>query len=337
MVDSPLGWVSCDGMAAGADGTVTHTRDGADGTAGGLPMTEGKHTITMSIVRSERNRGFLYLGVMAANDRTVGWPARPKVRPGTSTVAWGFCPLNGHLHTASHPSEWGERGRKLIEHDLSGRAEGIRIVLVVDMDARSLSFDVDGRGAVNAHVDLPSVVRLWTVLSHKGDCVRMDNYRGPRCACPASSTPGFKISSGSLLDVALRPSHPIPYCNPSRPPSQPIRYAMPCHAMPPNPTPTPAQVPPHAMPCHPSSHSISHPISHPIPSLYHPYTIPIPSHIPSHIPSRTPSHIPSHISSHSPFHISSHIPSHLISISSHIPSHSVPPHIPSYSIPVHPI
>eukprot|EP00966_Prymnesium_polylepis_P141452 3266554-Prymnesium_polylepis.1 len=83
-------WEASRYMMLSADGaSVTHSRDGADGTVGGLLMTEGKHTLHLQIVASERNRGFLYLGVVAANRRTAGWPSRP-AHPGDTSLAWGF-------------------------------------------------------------------------------------------------------------------------------------------------------------------------------------------------------------------------------------------------------
>ena len=74
----------------------------------------------------------------------------------------------------------GERGRKLISQDLAGEAEGTRIEVTVDMERRSLLFGLDGQhGALDAKVELPPAVRLWTLLSHREDAVLIESYRGP--------------------------------------------------------------------------------------------------------------------------------------------------------------
>ena len=52
-------------------------REGASGAVADLLLREGRHRITVKIERCDRSRGFLYVGVMAADERTAGWPARP--------------------------------------------------------------------------------------------------------------------------------------------------------------------------------------------------------------------------------------------------------------------
>ena len=80
-------------------------------------MDHGRHQLTLRIERTDRNRGFMYLGVLAVDERTAGWTragwAQPPQKYGASSIGWGICPLNGHLHSTTHPNEWGERRRKL--------------------------------------------------------------------------------------------------------------------------------------------------------------------------------------------------------------------------------
>ena len=182
------------GVRLEADGAVvSHAREGPDAAASTLLLEHGRHRITLEIVRSERNRGFMYLGVLAADGRTGSWPEGPKQDAsngkysGKPVVGWGFCPLNGHLHSTATPSEWGLRLRKLMSGDLSGRAEGAIVVLIVDMDRRKLSFSIDGHEPVDAKVHLPAAVRPWVVLAHREDAVRLAGYRGPALVRTASA------------------------------------------------------------------------------------------------------------------------------------------------------
>ena len=180
---------------AGDACTAVHVREVPDGVAAGLLLEHGRHRITLEIVRAERNRGFMYLGVLAADGRVVGdWtgtaaelplpahladPTPSEVGKGKVVVGWAFCPLNGHLHTTCAASTWGERRRKLMPTDLAGRAEGAQIVMVVDMDRRTLAFGIDGAEPVDAKVRLAAAVRPWVLLAHPHDAVRLVAYRGP--------------------------------------------------------------------------------------------------------------------------------------------------------------
>ena len=182
---------------AGDASTAVHVREVPDGVAAGLLLEHGRHRITLEIVRAERNRGFMYLGVLAADGRVVGdWaggspaaelplpahladPTTSEVGEGKVVVGWAFCPLNGHLHTTCAASTWGERRRKLMPTDLAGRAEGAQIVMVVDMDQRTLAFGIDGAEPVDAKVRLAAAVRPWVLLAHPHDAVRLVAYRGP--------------------------------------------------------------------------------------------------------------------------------------------------------------
>ena len=57
-----------DGVVTEDAGTLAvHARDGPDAAAAAVVLTHGRHTVTLEIVRSERNRGFMYLGVVAAD------------------------------------------------------------------------------------------------------------------------------------------------------------------------------------------------------------------------------------------------------------------------------
>ena len=56
---------------AGDASTAVHVREVPDGVAAGLLLEHGRHRITLEIVRAERNRGFMYLGVLAADGRVV--------------------------------------------------------------------------------------------------------------------------------------------------------------------------------------------------------------------------------------------------------------------------
>jgi hypothetical protein len=60
--------------------TAEHRRDGPDGCACALLMTHGRHRLTLRVDRSDRGRGFMYLGVLAADERTVGW-TKPRWTP----------------------------------------------------------------------------------------------------------------------------------------------------------------------------------------------------------------------------------------------------------------
>ena len=182
---------------AGDACTAVHVREVPDGVAAGLLLEHGRHRITLEIVRAERNRGFMYLGVLAADGRVVGdWaggspatelplpahladPTTSEVGKGKVVVGWAFCPLNGHLHTTCAASTWGERRRKLMPTDLAGRAEGAQIVMVVDMDRRTLAFGIDGAEPVDTKVRLAAAVRPWVLLAHPHDAVRLVAYRGP--------------------------------------------------------------------------------------------------------------------------------------------------------------
>ena len=182
---------------AGDASTAVHVREVPDGVAAGLLLEHGRHRITLEIVRAERNRGFMYLGVLAADCRVVGdWaggspaaelplpahladPTTSEVGEGKVVVGWAFCPLNGHLHTTCAASTWGERRRKLMPTDLAGRAEGAQIVMVVDMDRRTLAFGIDGAEPVDTKVRLAAAVRPWVLLAHPHDAVRLVAYRGP--------------------------------------------------------------------------------------------------------------------------------------------------------------
>ena len=185
-----LRWSRCDGgMAASQDGSrVRHTREGPDGAAAGILMSSGRHRVSITIDTSERARGFCYVGVLAVDERTARWPLAPidADLDAAEPLAFGFCPLNGHLHLCHNPSKWGARGRKITTDDLAGRAEGAVIVLFVDMDRRTLAFGVDGAVPIESHVQLPAVVCPWVLLAHAEDSVNISGYRGPALAAAAA-------------------------------------------------------------------------------------------------------------------------------------------------------
>ena len=186
-----LRWtLASEGCQASEDGAqIRHSREGPDGAASALFMASGHHVVTLTVDASERNAGFLYLGVVAADGRTGDWPSphyrqQQQNRPSSSAappppVAWGFCPLNGHLHATDHPSGWGVRRRKLMAGDLSGRAVGAVVRMHVDMDNRTLSFAINGGELSDSQVHLPAAVRPWVLLAHRGDAVTLTGYRGP--------------------------------------------------------------------------------------------------------------------------------------------------------------
>lgn len=191
-------------MAPSVDGsTVTHEGEGADGTLGGLEMERGRHRITVKVRRSERGRGFLYVGVCATDHRLGQWPAAEFV-PGRyhGDLAWGFCPLNGHLHHTGDPSEWGTRGRKLMGGDLDGRADGLVVVVLVDMDARSLKFQMDGGVGHRALSRLRDTPVPATPASR----------RPPRVPAPASLTVSPRAVGGGQVPSRTRTSSFLRQC-----------------------------------------------------------------------------------------------------------------------------
>ena len=186
-------------------GRLLHVREGSDGAAAALTLSEGRHVISITIDACERNSGFMYIGLLAADDRLSGWPLATRQRHWRDifsgpapTVGWAFCPLNGHLHTTDNPDGWGPRGRKLMPGDLSGKAAGAVVALHVDMDLRTLGVAVNGSEPVDAQVRLPSKVRPWVVLAHSGDRVTLTGYRGPALVRSA-------VAAEEWLRLALRP------------------------------------------------------------------------------------------------------------------------------------
>ncbi|KOO53229.1 hypothetical protein Ctob_014478 [Chrysochromulina tobinii] len=93
-------------------------------------------------------------------------PTTSEVGEGKVVVGWAFCPLNGHLHTTCAASTWGERRRKLMPTDLAGRAEGAQIVMVVDMDRRTLAFGIDGAEPVDTKVRLAAAASAVSSAVH---------------------------------------------------------------------------------------------------------------------------------------------------------------------------
>ena len=190
-----LSWSHYDqkAMMRSDDGaSISHRREGPDAACATLLMEHGRHRLTFTIDSADRNRGFMYLGVLAADERTVGWTrpdyAQPPGKHGPTTIGWGFCPLNGHLHATEHPCQWGARRRKVIAGDLAGRAAGAVIILDVDMDRRTLAVTVgDGGTSVDAQVTLPPAVRPWVLLAHAEDSVTLCGYRGPALARSAAA------------------------------------------------------------------------------------------------------------------------------------------------------
>lgn len=172
-----LRWTAArDHFKLSTDGaTVTHRRNGPDGAVAALLMESGRHVVALTIEQSDRDRGFMYLGVLAADEGLAldGRAVEPRAALGQAqaqaeaAVGWGFCPLNGHLHVVSSAAAWGEPRRKMIPGDLAGRATGSTVELHVDMDRRALSIAVNGEAPVEAQVALPAAVRPWVLLGHK--------------------------------------------------------------------------------------------------------------------------------------------------------------------------
>eukprot|EP00966_Prymnesium_polylepis_P157660 3643673-Prymnesium_polylepis.1 len=159
------------------------------GAALGAPvLRSGAHRLTFAISRSASNDGAgICIGVASA-DASLDAPPfltvlsdrlgrRPAEVP-TSCAAWGIEPASGRLWTSCGPLLWGTRGKRLTPdgQSVARAAEGARIHVLVDMDSRTLSFQLNELPRFEAEIRLPEAVRPWVMLGWAGDSVRLVEY-----------------------------------------------------------------------------------------------------------------------------------------------------------------
>ena len=113
-------------------------------------------------------------------------------------AAWGYYPFTGRckVDDAKDTSEGRQITKPLggtpmpptpprapffqLRRGCSGMAKGCKVEVLVDMDARKLSFAVNGAAPVDSGVLLPTTgVRPWMRLFGKGDAIAMTNVKGP--------------------------------------------------------------------------------------------------------------------------------------------------------------
>jgi hypothetical protein len=161
-------------MKVGTDWTISGSTVTASGmladeryALGARLMTAGRHSFKFTIERVLYPDGHLFLGVAEATDD----PFRART--------WSFSPPTGNLYIGAELNEHGaEQTTHLLKDALEtllDRQPGAVVQVNVDMDARTLSFSVNGSEPVPAGVDLPKAgVRPWVFLYHEGDSVAME-------------------------------------------------------------------------------------------------------------------------------------------------------------------
>jgi len=148
---------------------VTRSREDCwDAALGSLVMRSGKHRVDMTILKSQGNTGAcMQLGVADAS-----------AAPFTGGTV-GFYPYFGHVFTERDAFSGSVWGKKLMDGNLQGRAEGTKVELIIDMDQRILTFAITPPGLGSARiveeagVSLPAAVRPWVRLGHLGDSVAL--------------------------------------------------------------------------------------------------------------------------------------------------------------------
>lgn len=155
------------------------SQDGQVWCAGNLLPTAGTTAWRVSVLRSAKGVGFMYLGI-CDSENTCAWSLLPRqghLRRWSRTAVTQFAGANskpagypnGHLNHILFTRD----GQK---YDLNGRAQGAVIDVIYDADAGTLSFRVDGGPVLPAVSGFPSgaAMRPWARVVDHGDLIRIE-------------------------------------------------------------------------------------------------------------------------------------------------------------------
>ena len=134
---------------------------------GSKVIRSGKYSITYTINRVFYPDAHMFLGVAEVSDD----PENAKT--------WAFNPPTGNLYIGAKYNEHGSEQKKHLFEDpketLLDKQIGAVIQTNVDMDAKTLSFSINGNAPIDAGIALPEAgVRPWIFLYHEGDSVTLE-------------------------------------------------------------------------------------------------------------------------------------------------------------------
>lgn len=153
-----------DGTTVVASGMLAEERFAV----GSKVVRSGKYSFTYTINSAFYPDAHMFLGVAEVSDD-----------PEKATT-WAFNPPTGNLYIGEKLNEHGAEKNKTHffedpKETLLDRMPGSVIQANVDMDARTLSFSVNGSAPIDAGVQLPVAgVRPWIFLYHEGDSVTIE-------------------------------------------------------------------------------------------------------------------------------------------------------------------
>ena len=150
--------------------------------ADALPA-EGRHEVSFTIVKSPLGCVCMYMGVCDSEHVHKYKQRSSNPNDEEEIVAWAFCGACGYLCHFRSPHEeyssgWRQHAMPKTQNLADDkRARGSVVKAVVDMDKRTLSFQVNDEDAVSAEVQLPPSVRPFILISQTDDTIRMSVKR----------------------------------------------------------------------------------------------------------------------------------------------------------------
>ena len=177
-------------------------RTGDTGSAwalGSSELREGRHMIRFEIVQSFKKRGNMHIGFCNGSSAAATSPEE------AGGEAVSFHPWEGCLYRWE---DWTDQctsaeAAACMQGDLDGSATGAVVQCLLDMDRRRMAISVNGAAPVDSGLVLSEVCRPMVRLYHKGDSVRLAQWRQEALSCPSPDDDLLLASSTTTASSLL--------------------------------------------------------------------------------------------------------------------------------------
>jgi len=130
----------------------------------GPKLSGGKHVWDFTVNKTRYPDAHIFLGVCDVSGESPG-------------RTWGYSPPVGSLYKGKEPNEHGSEDKfKVHEKEFAYEENGFVghvCRVTVDLDEKTLSFQIDDTDPVTIKDEMPAAVRPWAFIYHEEDSITM--------------------------------------------------------------------------------------------------------------------------------------------------------------------